>query len=303
MRTRHVPPPRSPENARTHHPFTLIERLVAVPDAVPTGTKPRATRFTLIELLVVIAIIAILAALLLPALRQAKETAYAVVCKSNLRQFGLGVMNYATDHNGYWKQEYANKTSNILLADTTTDPRRVTSEYFHAGIRNCPSSRFSAAQLVDQGWAYGLYYYLYRYFGYQAVDCPEIGAASGFTAINILQFRDDEGGSTYLVRSVANVPIGADADINQEPGGPEATNLGGPSAAYPLADRSDYNYLVFYRSDNPRPLGFVGRHNRAANVVYADGHVDIFKAPGPFHVNLYGSGGLKNGANAWGTGP
>lgn len=56
--------------------------------------------FTLIELLVVVAIIAILSALLLPALRGAKESAKRSTCVSNLHQLGIALLSYAGDHDG-----------------------------------------------------------------------------------------------------------------------------------------------------------------------------------------------------------
>ena len=56
--------------------------------------------FTLIELLVVVAIIAVLAALLVPALRAARDRALEVVCLNNLKQLGYGLSMFGNDHDG-----------------------------------------------------------------------------------------------------------------------------------------------------------------------------------------------------------
>lgn len=62
-----------------------------------SGNKQR-TAFTLIELLVVIAIIALLAAILFPVFARARENARRTTCQSNMKQLGLGFIQYAQDY-------------------------------------------------------------------------------------------------------------------------------------------------------------------------------------------------------------
>ena len=63
-----------------------------------TKTSQVRPAFTLIELLVVIAIIAILAAILFPVFARARENARRSSCQSNLKQIGLGILQYTQDY-------------------------------------------------------------------------------------------------------------------------------------------------------------------------------------------------------------
>lgn len=80
--------------------------------------------FTLIELLVVIAIISILAAILFPVFSRARENARRASCLSNLRQIGLGFMQYAQDYDSFYPPAFfwntASGAPNTLVTDTTT---------------------------------------------------------------------------------------------------------------------------------------------------------------------------------------
>ena len=64
--------------------------------------------FTLIELLVVISIIALLIALLLPALKKAKEVALQTQCAANLHEMFIGLSAYAMDYDGKFPKPMGN---------------------------------------------------------------------------------------------------------------------------------------------------------------------------------------------------
>ena len=66
--------------------------------AVPTR---RRSAFTLVELLVVIGIIAVLIAILMPALRRARNQAQKVDCMSRIRQIMLATHMYTQVHKGW----------------------------------------------------------------------------------------------------------------------------------------------------------------------------------------------------------
>jgi prepilin-type N-terminal cleavage/methylation domain-containing protein len=98
--------------------------------------------FTLIELLVVIAIISILASLLLPALVGAKERARRTQCKSNMRQFLLGVHLFGGDEDQRVPSGASDNSNPIdeHIPVLSTNTRNAMLTYVgHAKILTCPS--------------------------------------------------------------------------------------------------------------------------------------------------------------------
>ena len=65
-------------------------------------TERTKAAFTLIEMLIAVTIVMVLIALLLPAIKKAKMTAYRAICLSNQRTIVTGLHQYATEYNSYF---------------------------------------------------------------------------------------------------------------------------------------------------------------------------------------------------------
>jgi prepilin-type N-terminal cleavage/methylation domain-containing protein/prepilin-type processing-associated H-X9-DG protein len=89
----------------------------------------RKNGFTLIELLVVIAIIAILAAILFPVFARARENARRTSCMSNLKQIGLGTMQYIQDYDERYVPAFQ-KVPGTNDPATQTDPSMPGAQFY-----------------------------------------------------------------------------------------------------------------------------------------------------------------------------
>jgi len=112
--------------------------------------------FTLIELLVVIAIIALLMGILIPALRKAREQGKDVVCRSNIRQVGLGANLYAEDYDLQVPRGAASQTEKawFQLFIPFLAQRPVDNDYRSVKIYRCPSypNKEQTVCFVVNGW-------------------------------------------------------------------------------------------------------------------------------------------------------
>ena len=118
--------------------------------------NPTKRAFTLIELLVVIAIIAILAAILFPVFARARENARRTSCQSNLKQIGLGLLQYTQDYDEQMPRSFygggGDSDANNYKWMDAIYPYVKSEQLF-----NCPSDALSPKYVQRSGQNYGSY--------------------------------------------------------------------------------------------------------------------------------------------------
>jgi prepilin-type N-terminal cleavage/methylation domain-containing protein/prepilin-type processing-associated H-X9-DG protein len=112
----------------------------------PFGTNKFG--FTLIELLVVIAIIAILAAILFPVFGRARENARRSSCQSNLKQIGLGVMQYTQDYDEHYPMRYYGGAP-VAVQNANSWRRQIFPYVKSAQLFSCPSNTYNTDRAED----------------------------------------------------------------------------------------------------------------------------------------------------------
>jgi prepilin-type N-terminal cleavage/methylation domain-containing protein/prepilin-type processing-associated H-X9-DG protein len=220
--------------------------------------RPKA--FTLVELLVVIAIIAILAAILFPVFGRVRENARRTSCQSNLKQIGLGALQYIQDYDeaifrSFFGTAGDSNATNYKWMDAIYP--YVKSEQLFV----CPSDSSIIYRVntnpLSTGQDYGSYG-LNGAYGSDLTDAFTPPRSANNLLVNMSQVVVPA--STVWVTDNANAPT----TVNT--GGSQGFFWGNISSEPAISNTS------------PRQLqNIVERHLSTTNVLYCDGHVKAHK--------------------------
>jgi len=232
--------------------------------------------FTLIELLVVIAIISILSAILFPVFARARENARRASCMSNLKQMGLGIMQYTQDYDENFPPAYIQFTT---AADAYNPPEGGTyswtgsvwywQEIIYPYVKTAAkrNSTGTVFRCPDSDTNMPLYRGNY---GCNRILMPNVGVSAGVTTTTNIATLVSSA-STYMI-----MDAGADYMLPSDVTGPRNVNwylpgsaaITTPSGSPPNDAQSETDGTVNYYADYQS-----GRHMGGVNTLFADGHV------------------------------
>ena len=222
----------------------------------------KIARFTLIELLVVIAIIAILAAMLLPALSAARERARTSNCTNNLKQQGVAMFQYFSEHDDMIMPYYhLNHTDNGYWYDRLIPYLESTTENKYRPEGKTQQSLFCPSQQMVSD-----------------IICVAYGINIVATPGRI-PFTTADRNLRGWIRSTGQVANPSATSLTADYKPTAAAKCGyGYSDVLTLAYGTDDKYVM----DNP--------HNKTFNALFFDGHVETVLANSTPAKDIYNNG-------------